>query len=87
VHLRDSRSLDRAQRRRERGVVLGGEAHDHVARQVELVGEWREPAQVRVDAVTAAHRLQHAVVARLERHVEMTARRRRLANRGDQRIV
>ena len=87
VHLRDAGALDRPHRRRERGVVLGREADDHVARQVELAGERREPPQVGVDRVAAAHRAQHAVVAGLQRHVQVLAHRRRLAERGDERVV
>ena len=43
-----------------------------------------EPAQVRRGRVAPAHRPQDAVVARLERHVQMPRDRRRLAQRCDQ---
>ena len=72
---------------RERGLVLGREADDHVARQVELGGERLEPAQVGRGRVAAAHRAQHAVVARLQRHVEMARGGRRLAQRGDELVA
>ena len=68
-------------------LVLGGEADDHVARQVELLLQRRQPPQVRGDRVAPAHRTQHAVVARLQRDVQMAAHRRRLAQRRDQRVV
>ena len=84
VHLRDPGALDRAQRARERGLVLGREADDHVGRQVELAGERLEPAQVGRGRVAAAHRAQDAVVARLERDVEVPRGGRRLAQRRDE---
>ena len=87
MHLRQPRTLDRAQRRFERGVVLGREADDHVARQVELARDRLEPAEVRVDRVPPAHRVEHAVVARLQRHVEVLAHGRRLAQGGNQLVV
>ena len=80
-------ALDGRERRRERGVVLGREADDHVAREVELAGERLEPAQVRVDGVAAPHRAQDAVVAGLERDVQVARDGRRLAQRGDERVV
>ena len=46
-----------------------------------------EPAQVRADGVAAAHRAQDVVVARLERHVQVAARGRRLAQRADELVV
>ena len=70
----------------ERGPVLGREAYDHVGRQVEV----REPldrAQVPVDRVAPAHRAQHVVVARLERHVQVRPDRRRLAECRNQVVV
>ena len=61
-------SRDDAERVRERALVLGREADDDVGREVE-VGRALEPAEIRRDGVAAAHRAQHAVVARLQRHV------------------
>src|SRR4051794_14392238 len=47
VHLRQAGALDRPDRVLERGGVLGGEADDDVARQVEVAGKRLEPAKVR----------------------------------------
>ena len=80
-------ALDRGERARERGVVLGREADDHVARQVELVRERLEPAEVGGGRVAASHRAQDAVVAGLERDVEVARGGRRLAQRGDERVA
>ena len=55
-------------------LVLGREADDHVARQVELAGERLEPAQVGRSRVAAPHRPQDTVVAGLERHVQVPRR-------------
>ena len=71
VHLRQTGGAHRVERRRERALVLGREADDHVARQVELLLQRREPAQVRRDGVAAAHRAEDGVVAGLQRHVQM----------------
>ena len=87
VHLGEPGALDGRERALERGVVLGREADDHVAREVELAGERLEPAQVRRGRVAAAHRAQDAVVAGLERHVQVPADGRRLAQRGDELVV
>ena len=87
MHARDARALDGAQRLLERGVVLRGEPDDHVTRQVELVRERCEPAQICVDGVAAPHRAQDTVVARLERHVQMPADGRGLAQRRRERVV
>ena len=87
MHLRQPGALDRGQRALERGVVLGREADDHVARQVELAGERLEAAEVGVRRVAAAHRAQDAVVAGLERDVQVLRSGRRLAQRGDERVV
>ena len=87
VHLRDPGVLDRAQRMRERGLVLRREADDHVARQVELARERRKAPKVRARRIAALHRAQHAVVSGLERHVQVARQRRRLAQRGDEVVV
>ena len=86
VDLRDAGRLDHRQRAAKRALVLGGEADDHVGRQVE-VAERLEPPQVRGGVVAAAHRAQHAVVAGLQRHVQVARDRRRLAQRGDELVV
>ena len=75
------------QRVRERGLVLGGEADDHVRRQVELSRQLLESRQERARRVPAAHRAQNAVVAGLERNVEMLRDGRRLAERGDEPVA
>ena len=74
VHLRDPAS--RATRRVRSNACSSsvGKADDDVGRQVE-VRERRESAQVGRGRVAAAHRAQHPVVARLERHVQVPARR------------
>src|SRR5579862_2463574 len=59
VRLGDPRALDREQRVPEGGLVLGGEAHDRVARQVELARKALEPRDERGRRVAAAHRAQH----------------------------
>ena len=64
-------------------LVLCREADDHVAGEVE-VGERLEPAQELVDGVAAPHRAQHAVVARLQRNVQVRRHGRRLAQRRDE---
>ena len=59
-----------------------GKADDDVAREVELLLQRREPAEERRRGVAPPHRAQHAVVARLQRHVQVPAHRRRLHERG-----
>ena len=86
MHLRHPELLDESQRPLERGVVLGGKADDDVCRQVDPV-EPLEPARERGDGVAPAHRTQNAVVARLERDVEVRRHGRRLPERGGQLVV
>ena len=50
-------------------------------------GQRLEASQERGDGVAAAHRVEDAVVAALQRHVEVPARDRRLAQRGDERVA
>ena len=83
MHLRQAGLRDDAERVLECPVVLGGKADDDVAREVEVLAQRLEPAQVGADGVAPSHRLQDAVVARLERHVQVTARGRRLAERAN----
>ena len=83
VHLGDAGGLDEPKRVRERGLVLGRKPDDDVGRQVE-VGEWLEPAQVGLRGVAAAHRAQHAVVARLERHMQVAGHERSLTEGAHQ---
>jgi hypothetical protein len=87
VHLRDAGSLDRPHGRRERHLVLGWEANDHIAREVELCRQRLEPAEIRVDRVATLHRPQHAVIARLQGDVQVLAHRRRLAQRRYESVV
>ena len=87
VDLRQAGAPRGAQRVGERALVLVGEADDDVARQVELVRERRKATEVCRRGVAAAHRAEHVVVARLQRHVEVAGDGRRLAQRGDQRLV
>ena len=86
VHLRQPGGANRLEGALERGVVLRREADDHVGGEVE-VAERLELAQVRLDRVAARHRLEDAVVAGLERHVQVRADDRRLAQRGDEVVV
>ena len=86
VHLRQPGGTHGLERALERRVVLGREADDHVRGQVELL-ERLELAQVGRDRVAARHRLQHAVVARLERHVQVRPDDGRLAQRRDELVV
>ena len=86
VHLGQPRRPHRLERALEREVVLGGKADDHVGGEVE-VRQRLELPQVGLDRVAARHRLQHAVVARLERHVQVRPDDRRLAQRGDELVV
>ena len=81
-----SRSHER-ERPLEGGLVLGREADDHVGRQVEVPSSGLEPAHELRDRVAPAHRSQHPVVARLQRHVEVRRDGRRLAQRRDQLVV
>ena len=82
VHLRRARPSPTTRSvARERRLVLGREADDHVGRQVE-VRERRQTPQVGRRGVAAAHRAQHAVVARLERDVQVPRDGRRLAQRA-----
>ena len=68
---------------RERAIVLGGEADDHVGREVE-VHERLEPRAVRSDRVAPPHCSQDGVVTRLQRHVQVARHDGRLAHRVDQ---
>src|ERR1700751_2142306 len=86
VQLREARITRDAERVLEGAIVLGGEADDDVAREVEVV-ERREPSQIGRGRVATAHRAQHAVVAGLQRNVQMTAHGRRLAQGGDEVVV
>ena len=83
VHLRDPGLRDGRQRVRERAVVLGREADDHVGREVEVL-ERLEPRAVLPDRVAAPHRPEDVVVTRLQRHVQVARDDRRLAHRLDQ---
>ena len=87
VHLRQARLRDDVQRVPERALVLGREADDDVAREVEVVLQRLEPAEVGGDGVAAAHRAQHRVIAGLERDMQVTARDRRLTERADELVV
>ena len=86
VHFCEPRLDDDAQRVRERALVLGRKADDHVGREVEVV-ERLEAAQVRRGRVAASHRAQHAVVAGLQRHVQVARDRRRFAERRHEVVV
>src|SRR5215211_5607904 len=83
MELRQPRLPCSRQRVLERELRLGGEADDYVRGQVEVV-ERLELAKVGRDVVAASHRLQNAVVARLQRDVQMLRDSRRLAQRLDQ---
>ena len=83
MHLGDAGGFDEPKRVRERGLVLGREPDDDVGRQVE-VGQRLEPAQVGLCGVAAAHRAQHAVVARLQRNVQVPGHERSLTEGAHQ---
>src|SRR5262249_5082684 len=87
MDLRQSSGAHGAQRVRERALVLVGEADDDITREVELVGERREAAEVRRRRIPAAHCTEHVVIARLQRHVQVARDCRRLAQRVDQVVV
>src|SRR5829696_2850812 len=77
VELREARPPDDVDGLLECRLVLGGEPHDDVRRQVEVV-EASKPTEVSRRRVSAAHRAQDPIVAGLERHVEVARRRGRL---------
>jgi hypothetical protein len=83
VDLRDPGLLDETERPRERLLVLAREADDHVRREIE-VRERLQLGEVLWGGVAAAHRVEHAVVARLERDVQVCRDRFRLTQRGDE---
>ena len=84
MHLRDPGLGDDRERALERLVGLARKADDHVGRQVELVAQRLEPAEVRRGGVAARHVAEHAVVARLKRDVQVVADGRRLAKGCDE---
>ena len=86
MQLGQPRSADGLERALERGIVLGREADDHVGGEVE-VGQRLQLPQVRVDRVAARHRLQDAVVAGLERDVQVRPDHRRLSQCGHELVV
>ena len=83
MDLRDSGRVDAIECPLERLFVLAREADDHVAREIE-VGERSESAQKRGRVVAPAHCPQDAVVARLQRDVEVLPDDRRLAQSLDE---
>ena len=70
MHLGDSGLLDDAQRPLERRVVLTGKSDDHVGRQVEPLCRF-QPPEVAGRVVPTTHGVEHGVIARLERDMEM----------------
>jgi hypothetical protein len=86
VHLRHGGVGDDAQRVCERGLVLAREADDDVGGEVE-VAEGLEAAQEGGRLVAARHRAEDAVVARLQRHVQVLRHRGGLAQGGDELAV
>src|SRR6187549_1426912 len=83
VHLGDPRLLDHAERSLESGLVLGREAHDDVAGQVEAL-RVLHPPQERVGRIPAGHRLEDGVVPRLQRYMQVARDSGGLAYRRDQ---
>ena len=76
MQAREPELLDRCERAREGRAVLGREADDHVAREVEarhVLARALDAARVGRQVVAAAHGLQHGVVARLQRDVQVRA--------------
>ena len=81
MHLRVPHGLDERERAPERVLVLARETDDDVGREVEVV-ERLELCAVLGRRVTPPHCTQHAVVAGLQRDVQVRTRHRRLAERG-----
>src|SRR5215210_3071286 len=86
VDLRDPRASNDVERPLERGLAFGREADDDVRSQVE-VAEARKATEVRLGGVAATHRAQDAVVARLQRHVEVACRDGCFTERRDEVVI
>ncbi len=72
MHAADTRPCDHVEGPLEGLLVLVREAHDHVGREVDVrdrLAQLADRLQVLLGAVVAPHRLEHAVVPGLERHV------------------
>ena len=81
--------IDKAQRFRELGLGLAGEADDEIARQCNVGPNAAHPikdAEVRIAAVAAVHRLEHPVAAGLHWQVQERHQLLDLAVRRDQAV-
>ena len=90
VAVGDRARLDEAQRALEGVVVLAREAGDEIRADGgggEQLADHRQPLGGERRVVPPAHARQHAVVARLQRHVEMRADRRRRGHPPHQRLA
>src|SRR5919201_1570579 len=87
VHLRDPGFRHDGKRVAERPLVLAREADDDVRRQVELVLERSDPLAVLARAVAPRHIAQDAVVARLQRDMQVLGDRGRLTQRSNERVI
>src|SRR4051812_39289735 len=82
----DAGRLDDVERVPESTLGFRRKADDRVGRQVE-VRERLEAAQVRLRRIAPRHVPEHAVVARLQRHVQMRADRRRFVQRRNESVI
>src|SRR5436190_8953936 len=87
VHLRDPCLRNDGERVSERPLVFGREADDHVRSQVEVVAERLDAGEIAARGVAPCHLAENRVVARLQRHVEVPADGRRIAQGGDELVV
>ena len=90
MHAADTGLLDQLEGPLEGLVVLVGEAHDHVGRDVDVRDRVAQPGdrlEVFPGVVVAAHRRQHPVVARLQRHVQVRAHLRLARQRLQDRVA
>ena len=86
MHLRHTRGSEHTARLLEGLLVLGRKADDHVGRQVE-VRERLESPEVGRGRVAPTHGAQHAVVARLQRNVQVPGDGRRLPQRSHELVA
>src|SRR5206468_1558087 len=79
VHLRRPRGGDDVERFAKRALVLRRKADDHVGREVEVLAERSDTVQIRPGGVATCHVAKNAVVAGLQRNVQVPTDGRRLA--------
>jgi hypothetical protein len=86
VHSGDRSGRKDSPRLLEGLLVLGREPDDDISRQVEI-GEGFEAPEVGRGRVPASHDAQHAIIARLQRHVQVPGDGRSLPQRAHELIV